>query len=124
MTNNCTHDQECTRDNITGVHTCSCREGYNYNTDSESVCEGKFVLVLRNVDAIDLMIFLDIDECEVKSHNCSSENRQICNNTEGSFECVCESGYYNSLDAENCKGILWTNLHFTPYTICCIIVLI
>ena len=50
------------------------------------------------------LIFLDIDECVTESHNCSSDNWQICNNTEGSFECVCESGY-NLSAVGNCEGI-------------------
>ena len=38
VTNNC--NQECIRDDITGVHICSCREGFNFSSGSETVCEG------------------------------------------------------------------------------------
>ena len=48
------------------------------------------------------MIFLDIDECATGVHNCSSEGWQICNNTEGSFECVCKPGFY--MIVGNCEG--------------------
>ena len=104
MTNNC--NQECTRNNITGVHKCSCREGYNFSSGSESVCEGKFVFVLPNEIVNDFYnIIIDIDECDKGSHNCSLENRQMCINTEGSFECVCISGF--NFVSKNCEGILY-----------------
>ena len=48
------------------------------------------------------MIYLDIDECATGVHNCSSEGWQICNNTEGSFECVCKPGFY--MIVGNCEG--------------------
>ena len=51
------------------------------------------------------MIFVDIDECDIGAHNCRSDNWQICNNTEGSFECVCERGF-NFIVEGNCEGIL------------------
>ena len=42
VTNNCT--QECARDN-TGVYTCHCLEGYNISSDSDSVCNGTFIII-------------------------------------------------------------------------------
>ena len=113
MTNNCS--QECTRDNITGVHKCSCREGYNFSSGSESVCKGKFVFVLSNEHANDFYNIIDIDECNKGSHehNCSLENRQMCINTEGSFECVCKSGF--NFVSENCEGILYMAVDQYPH---------
>ena len=52
-----------------------------------------------------ILIFIDIDECNKTSHNCSLENRQMCINTEGSFECDCISGF--NFVSENCEGILY-----------------
>ena len=103
VTNNCT--QKCTRDNVTGVHKCSCREGFKNSSGSETVCEGKSTCTASFSKANILhLMFLDIDECVTESHNCSSDN-WMCNNTEGSFECVCASGYNLSV-AGNCEGIL------------------
>ncbi len=49
----------------------SCKQGYEYDENSEKC--------------------LDVDECTNGMANCS-ENA-VCNNTSGSFECVCKSGY-------------------------------
>ncbi|KAH9490816.1 hypothetical protein Btru_032480 [Bulinus truncatus] len=46
-----------------------CRSGYRFNTSTKSC--------------------VDIDECAENAHNCSD----LCNNTVGSFECFCLSGY-------------------------------
>ena len=43
----------------------------------------------------------DIDECVVDTHhNCSSD--AFCNNTHGSFNCTCKTGFIG--DGENCTG--------------------
>ena len=39
VTHNCTH--ECIKDNITGIHKCSCPEGFTISSGTESVCEGE-----------------------------------------------------------------------------------
>ena len=38
-----------------------------------------------------LLIFPDIDECTIDTHNCD-ENAN-CADTDGSFQCTCQSGY-------------------------------
>ena len=43
---------------------------------------------------------LDIDECAIKTDNCSLH--AICNNTEGSFNCSCKDGFIG--DGVNCTG--------------------
>ena len=48
--------------------------------------------------------FLDINECTEGSHNCSSNNRRICNNTNGSFDCICDTGYHEENHADECIG--------------------
>ena len=53
--------------------------------------------------------FLDIDECQSHNHNCS----HFCNNTPGSFKCLCPSGYQLIHDSHTCSGDCpihcWTN---------------
>ena len=44
----------------------------------------------------------DINECEGKTHNCSSN--AVCNNTKGSYNCTCKPGYEG--DGNNCTGII------------------
>ena len=40
--------------------------------------------------SINNYLCLDIDECAIKADNCNAY--QICNNTEGSFTCICKNG--------------------------------
>ena len=42
----------------------------------------------------------DINECDTEEHGCM----HICNNTEGSYECLCEDGYELTEDGRNCTG--------------------
>ena len=43
----------------------------------------------------------DIDECELADTLC--ENGE-CDNTEGSFRCICDAGYIPSNDEKSCNG--------------------
>lgn len=52
-----------------------------------------------------MIMFTDINECVGKAHNCS----QNCSNTDGSFQCVCVTGYRLNEDGQTCDGKV---LHF------------
>ena len=41
---------------------------------------------------------IDVDECVVKENSCD----QICTNTDGTFECACDSGYVLDEDKISC----------------------
>ena len=43
--------------------------------------------------------FQDINECTVKSHRC--DVNAACQNTEGSHECICKTGFEG--DGEKCS---------------------
>ena len=49
-------------------------------------------------------LYTDINECNTTNseyeHNCT----HICNNTEGSYECLCMDGYELDVDGRNCTG--------------------
>ena len=42
----------------------------------------------------------DIDECSIGTHSCS----QTCTNTEGGFNCGCDSGFVLDDDGATCNG--------------------
>ncbi|XP_077996691.1 uncharacterized protein LOC144449999 [Glandiceps talaboti] len=57
-------------------YTCSCRDGYNLGNDQRSC--------------------IDINECTTGDHNCTVLEK--CVNKEGTFKCVCLSGFGGSGD--------------------------
>ena len=48
-----------------------------------------------------IYINADIDECATNSSGCN----QACNNTNGSFHCICDDGYALSEDGKTCRDI-------------------
>lgn len=54
-----------------------------------------------NTKNMSILFFADINECETGEHNCDA-NHTYCNNTKGSFACLCEPGYTG--DGLNCTG--------------------
>lgn len=46
---------------------------------------------------------LDIDECAASTNPCTS-NHQVCQNSPGSYKCICETGFMN--ESGLCKGVL------------------
>ena len=54
-----------------------------------------------------LKLISDIDEYVVDTlNNCSSD--AFCNNTHGSFNCACKTGFTG--DGENCTGIIFSGM--------------
>ena len=82
------------------IHSGFCRQLYlprsSYSILTCSTCHVMFDK---------LLLYIDIDECEDDRNTCS----HYCNNTEGSYQCSCPSGYI--LDESNgstCLGMLAT----------------
>ena len=46
-----------------------------------------------------ILIFADINECKTGEHNCDADH-MYCNNTKGSFACLCKPGY----TGDGCAG--------------------
>ena len=44
---------------------------------------------------------LDIDECALANGGC----HHICDNTNGSFSCMCDEGYELDEDGQQCNGV-------------------
>ena len=55
---------------------------------------------MYNCHQTDSATSTDIDECEKGTDNC--DDNAECTNTEGSFECTCNTGYEGS--GSNCDG--------------------
>ena len=51
---------------------------------------------------LSVILFSDVDECELNYTNTCSP-LQKCNNTLGSYECICEAGYV--LRNSTCSGM-------------------
>ena len=53
-----------------------------------------------------MSFIVDINECQIDNGGCS----QRCNNTAGSYNCSCQSGYELTGDDHNCTGkfLKWT----------------
>lgn len=83
--------------NTQGSYSCSCELGYQLGENG--TCTGTelktcFLKHSQNTDTT----HLDIDEC--LSNPCPVE----CINSEGSFSCLCPSGYRFSIEENICKG--------------------
>ena len=61
--------------------------------------------------------FADIDECVEETDNC--DDNAACTNTEGSFTCLCDTGYSGS--GASCTGELLDVVHSIQYVLLCII---
>ena len=78
-------------------------------------CRGR---IWNNNITLDCFLFVcfansDVDECYTRTHNCDELAR--CTNTEGSFQCLCRSGYSGRGTISNCYGkwallIIWEHV--------------
>ena len=98
---NCEHF--CISDN--SMFQCACQHGYILALDGRS-CQGiyaqlcamlinysfKIASNLLNMSLFD--VHADIDECAISYDNC--DDNATCANTNGSFTCTCNKGYYGS----------------------------
>ena len=90
--------------NTEGGYKCKCPSGYRQADNGKdctgtvcacvracmSVCVCVCVCVWRRGRSkIDIIPFLDVDECAVSNGHCE----QICNNTVGGYDCLCFSGF-------------------------------
>ncbi|CAF1147936.1 unnamed protein product [Rotaria sordida] len=91
----CGEHQTC--NNTFGSYICFCENGYETITSAnEIICQG----FIR--DIFNPLHCEDINEC-LSSHNCTGDN-EICENTYGSFRCICIHGYRRN-EYGNCINI-------------------
>jgi hypothetical protein len=48
---------------------------------------------------------MDVDECLNNDHLCDEKGNSTCNNTIGSYSCVCNTGF-NDVGSNKCEGML------------------
>lgn len=80
--------QNCT--NTIGLFTCSCDDGFMLDQDKMN-CLGNLcqLNIIIKMGHIWFYYYIDVNECD--SMPC--EANQICNNTVGSFMCLCLPGF-------------------------------
>ncbi|XP_059160834.1 multiple epidermal growth factor-like domains protein 10 [Physella acuta] len=126
-TTNCSSHSHC--NNTDGSFVCLCDDGYfNSSNTCEACVEGTWgtecsnncscsVLGTSTCDKVSGTCHCksgwsgtncdkDVDECLQNTNNCPSHSH--CNNTDGSFVCLCDDGYFNSSNkCEACVEGSW-----------------
>ena len=90
--------QKCVE--LEGGFSCACFDGFELQNDSVS-CKGNVLSYLNSGNYFDYS-YADIDECKLGTSRC----QQICINTNGSYNCDCQSGFQlNTTDNYTCIGM-------------------
>ena len=66
------------------------------------------MLVPLVIGDLQLLVFVDIDECEDRANSC--DGNATCSDTDGSYECACNAGY--SGDGYTCLSQLEEKMEF------------
>jgi len=95
--------------NANGSYYCECLEGYELR--NETVCVGKLIVPVccHTEFTVYISFKLDIDECNEGTSLCDTNAK--CINTNGSYECICNSGYEGS--GLTCRSTLCENCNKT-----------
>ena len=105
LSNQCTEPETCEQlcaRGRTNVPECFCKQGFKLDGNGEN-CSGKqtYSIVLYRYKPLTVFGSSDVDEC---ANNNDNNCNQLCNNTEGSFVCDCQSGYKLNADGHTCDG--------------------
>ena len=88
--------------NTAGSYECSCNAGHQLASDG-STCIGEIYYFSTDTSvytALNSPLLKDINECLLNNGFCS----QVCVNTNGSFYCLCRSGFQLGDGNADCKG--------------------
>ena len=93
-------EQGCT--NTDGSFMCTCDSGFTLDSNART-CSGncKPLIIMFSGCLSNLMVnfhLQDINECMANTDGCE----QTCTNTDGSFECSCDSGFVLAGDGRTC----------------------
>uniref|UniRef100_A0A8C3AS77 Latent-transforming growth factor beta-binding protein 4 n=1 Tax=Cyclopterus lumpus TaxID=8103 RepID=A0A8C3AS77_CYCLU len=92
----CSPHGECL--NTEGSYLCVCQSGFTASLDTPS-CDGK-TTKSRNTHT---HTHTHIDECGLNETLCGPSG--FCENRLGSFQCLCEQGYQESQDGQDCVDV-------------------
>lgn len=56
-----------------------------------------------------------MNECRENTHNCSESKNEMCLNTNGTFNCSCQSGYSRNASDALCSGMLTRHHNNTSF---------
>ena len=98
-------EQQC--HNTVGSYNCNCTApGYLLHSDGRA-CDSKFakkiafhVKIRRKVLSSDIPDITDINECAEDTDSCA----QTCTDTDGSYVCSCDTGFWLANDSLGCDG--------------------
>uniref|UniRef100_A0A8C7XFZ9 Latent-transforming growth factor beta-binding protein 1 n=1 Tax=Oryzias sinensis TaxID=183150 RepID=A0A8C7XFZ9_9TELE len=99
----CQDEQVCIQghcQNTRGSFFCECGPGFRASSTGDQ-CEGTVLTVSFNLGVVDPKN--NVDECVEEPELCSPHGR--CFNVEGSYICLCESGFSASLDLLSCEDV-------------------
>ena len=113
--NECSGNHGCSHgcQNTVGSYQCTCPNGYSLSSNQRT-CQGNsviFSMIMRifNIPLVLITIIInkshsfsisDDNECS-GNHGCSHG----CQNTAGSYQCTCPSGYSLASNQRTCQGI-------------------
>lgn len=90
-----------------GSYICSCQLAYALQSDNQS-CNGT-TNIAKHINIVTILYSTDTNECTVNNGNCS----QLCTNTNGSYICSCELGYFLDVNNHSCNGRFISNYTIT-----------
>lgn len=117
----CIDDNECNKNpcsgnaqcvNLPGSFECQCPEGYKHG----SSFLGKYIVRLRKgkIYSKTILDCIDVNECIEKPHVCQNGE---CKNLQGSFQCICDTGFRLTSSRDSCVDIGNTDYRITVQNI-------
>ena len=97
--------------NIIGSYTCTCRVGYELNSNQRN-CDGNLLQTVL-CSCVEWDNFADINECSRGTDLCDHN----CHNTIGSYYCSCNTGYFLTANGYSCHGMYYCIIIMKSYAL-------